>query len=166
METVFGLFDTYAEARKAVAALLEQGYDAEEMNVIVEANVADTAMDVNEARVDVKVTDEVGEQELHGLDRLVGGQQAVSGPAMGPVYAAGDGATLLIKMALTPRAAGSGLAQGLEETGVPADVAATYAEDVRGGSILFWITVPDERLTEAVNLLKTYKGKYVERYPE
>lgn len=154
MKTIFGLFEIYQDAQAIVNELLDQGFPAEEMNVLIQEKVAKEDMQVNLEDANVAVTDEVGEQRLHGLDRLLASQQPVMLPELEEVYAAGELATILAKTAAAPGAADGGLKAALMDFSVPEEVAQAYEAGVKEGGLLFWIRTSDDRAAKATNVLR------------
>ena len=101
MKSVFALFDAYEDIKETVDELIAAGFDEGEMNVIVDEEVAKGHLDVNLEHVEVKATDELGE-EATGLDVMLGVEQPVEVPRLGDVYAAGEIATILARTAASP----------------------------------------------------------------
>ena len=161
MKTVFALFDDFRKANGAVTQLQEHDFSLDEMNALVMENVAKTQMEGNLAKVNVNVTDEVGasSEELHGLARLVGGEQPVSVPNIGNVYAAGKLATILAKSFSGPDS--TSLPEALEEFGVPADVAAAYTKGINDGSVLIWVRSEDKKASNASNVFRNRGGEHI-----
>jgi hypothetical protein len=153
MKTIFGLFESYQEAQTITRELLDQNFPIEEMNVIIQEKVAKEDMQVSLEKANVAVTDEIGEQTLQGLDRLLGGQQPVTLPVLEDVYAAGKLATILAKTAAAPGAADGGLKAALIDFNVPEETAQAYSEGIEQGGLLFWLRTSDDRASEATNIL-------------
>jgi hypothetical protein len=99
MKTIFGFFDDYQQASQAIDKLLEKDFDLGEMNVIVLQSVAKNNMTGGLNRVKVEKTAEVDGVEVHGLERLLAGEQPVNISNLGQVYAGGDLATMLANTA-------------------------------------------------------------------
>lgn len=161
MQSVFSLFEMYEDCEGAVDELIEQGFDEVEFNVIVDEEVAKTHLDVDLGRVDVKATDELG-QEAKGLDILLGVEQPVVLPGLDDVYAAGDVATVLAKTAASPDT--GGLEGALVEFGVSQRIASVYVEAIEDGGLLFWLRTSDDRSSEADEILREYNGLHVTSY--
>jgi hypothetical protein len=161
MQSVFSLFEVYEDCEEAVDDLVEQGFDEEEINVIVDEEVAKTHLDVDLDRVDVKATDELGE-EARGLDILLGVEQPVVLPGLDEVYAAGDVATVLAKTAASPDT--GGLVGALVEFGVSQPIANAYIEAIEDGGLLFWLRTSDDRASEAGEILREHNGLHVTSY--
>jgi hypothetical protein len=162
MKTVFASFSDYASANTAVDELQERGFSLEEMNALVLEDVAKRQMATDQSEVNVDVTDEVGDVELHGLDRLVGGEQPVQAPEVGRVYAAGELATLLAK-----QFSGAGtriFTEILQEFGVPAEAASRYESAVKSGGVLFWVRSDDARAAQAANVMGNRGASHIVSY--
>lgn len=161
MKTVFALFDEFSKASGAITQLQEHDFALDDMNALVLENVAKTQMETNLAKINVNVTDEVGSasDELEGLARLVGGEQPVSVPEVGNVYAAGDLATILTKSFSGPDS--TNLQEALREFGVPDDAAAAYAKGINEGSVLLWVRSDDEKASNASNVFRNRGGKHI-----
>jgi hypothetical protein len=164
MKTVFGLFDSYEKAEEAVTALVKKEFSEAEMNAIVQEETAKSAMEVNLEKVGVAMTEKVGAKNVGGLDALVGGQQPVTVPSVGEVYAAGEMATIVAKTAAAPGTDPGEFQAVLVEFGVPEEVAKAYVGGIQEDGLLFWIRVDDEREAEAIALLNEHKGTHVGSY--
>ncbi len=158
MKTIFALLDTYEEAKEAVNALMQGGIQVEEMNALVQTQIAKSAMDINLAQAGVAVTDAVGEQRLEGLDRLIAGEQSISLPGLGDMYAAGDVATLMAKAALGRRDEERGLTAAMREFQLPAKMAETYYDGIQGGGWLLFVRTDDDKAKEALPTLRTHSN--------
>jgi len=161
VRSVFALFERYEDCEEALGELLEQGFEEQEMNVIVDQEVAKTNLDVSLQQVDVKATDELGERRT-GLDILLGTEQPVDVPRLGAVYAAGDLATILVKTAAAPDT--GGLEEALMDFSVSRPIADAYAEGILADGLLFWIRTDDERASEAGEILREHNGVHVASY--
>lgn len=164
MKTLFWLFENYAAARTATARLQDRGFDAEEMNAIALEEVVKEAVDVDWQAVEVKVSDEVGEQALEGLDRLLGGERPVEGPDVGDVFATGTMATLLAKTALHFGGGSAGFEDALVDLNVPQDVAGRFVRGIKERGVLFWLRCEDARASEASGALQDQQGAIQARY--
>jgi hypothetical protein len=162
MQSIFGLFETYEHAEAAVDELLDEGFEIEEMNVVVQSGVAREYMDVNLERVDVQVTDEVGERAEPRLGTLLGAEHPVRVPGLDETYAAGKLATVLVKTAMAPGT--GGFTEALVDFDVPAGTARSHTEALKRGALLFWIRVADERGAEAAHILREHHAQSVANY--
>jgi len=161
MQSVFSLFEAYEDCEEALDDLVDRGFDEEEINVIVDEEVTKTHLDIDLDRVDVKATDELGE-EVKGLDILLGVEQPVVVPGLGDVYAAGDVATVLVKTAAGPDT--GGLVGALVEFGVSQPMAHAYVEAMEDGGLLFWLRTSDNRASEGAEILREHNGLHVTSY--
>ena len=148
MQTVTGIFSTWAEAARAVEMLRALGFREEAVNVLTPG--------VNPATVPT----DTGEQP--GLGSAIGGVTggaagaavgvqvlagAVAGaiPGVGPVLAAGAIAGLLAGIA------GAAVGHAVEDTltkGVPKDEVALYEEALRRGRSVVFVEAPDAERAE------------------
>ncbi|RIK40442.1 MAG: hypothetical protein DCC55_15060 [Chloroflexi bacterium] len=159
MRTIFSRFEHFAEADEAVRALQDKGFSEDAINVLVNAKVAKANLDeVNLARVHVDVTDAVGEQELSGLALLVGNEQPVNVPGVGPVLAAGQLATLLAGSAVPSSQGSDDMQDLLEDYGIPADTAARYCSALSGTGVLVWVRTEDERIGDVAQVFRGHGG--------
>jgi hypothetical protein len=153
MQTVSGLFDTYADATKAVHALKDAGLESTDISLIANT-AADLTPEVDPVAKDTAAGAEVG-AVLGAGGGLLAGLGVLAIPGIGPVVAGG----WLIAAAMGALAgAGLGAATGgligvLTEGGIPRSDAHVYAEGVRRGGALVTVRVPESRVDEAVELL-------------
>jgi hypothetical protein len=164
MKSIFALFKDYQDAEAAAADLLEKGFEEDEMNVIVHEQNAKNHMDVNLEKVKVDATNKVGEQNVHGLVRILAGQRPVRLSDVGPIYAAGEIATMLARAAANPGAVNGGLQAALVDFSVPKEVAEEFTTGIENEGVLFWIRTSDERAPEASSVLHSHKGVHVGNY--
>jgi hypothetical protein len=158
MKSVFSLFERYQDCKEAVDELLESGFDQDELNVIVSTKVAKTHIDKDLDAIDVKATDQIG-QEAKGLEVLLGVEQPIDVPRLGQVYAAGEIATILAKTVEAPRT--GTVDDSLVEFGIPASMTETYIDAVAGDRLLFWVRTGDERASQAGKILQRYNGEEI-----
>ena len=161
MKSVFSLFESYENCEEAVDELLAEGFDEEELNVIVDQEVAKSHLDVDLERIDVEATEELGEG-MEGLEVLLGVEQPVQMPRVGEVYAAGQLATILAKTAAAPDT--GGLREALIDFDVAETVASAYEEAVLDGALLFWVRTPDAHASKAAEILRDGGGRHVTSY--
>lgn len=164
MKTIFALFDGYSGAREAVDALLENDFDEEEMNALAMESTVKENMDVDLQEVNVQKTDEVGEQTVHGLAQLFGGEQPVHVGGSGELLAGGELATILVTQAASTGTDAGPLRSTLREFGVPQDVAQAYQAAIVDGGVLLWVRVEDERASAAASALREANGQQVGAY--
>jgi hypothetical protein len=161
MKSVFALFENYVDCREAVDDLLHADFDDEEINVIVDAEVAKTYMDVNLERAAIEATDEIGE-EATGLDIILGAERPLEVPPLGNIYAAGEIATVLVNAAAAPDT--TGVENMMEEFGVPSSASGTYVETIATGGVVFWIRTEDDRASQAREILRAHNGLEIVSY--
>ena len=158
MQSVFGLFADYENGATAVEDLLEAGFEREEMNAIMDVEVAKTYLEVDLDQVDAAASDELDGTGA-GLDVMLGKERPVAAPGVGEVYAAGQLATMLIKTAAAPDTGDVEVA--MIDFDVSPATATAYADGLVDGSLLFWIRASDERASEAAEILKEHGGAHV-----
>ena len=164
MNVIFALFETYTDAENAVDELLDRDFDVGEMNAIVLEEVAKSHIDVDWDKLDVAVTDEIGERSVRGLTQLLGGQQPVMISGLEDIYAAGELATVLARTASAPNAEGRGLKAALVDFNVPEETAQIYRDGIDDGGLLFWIRVDEDRGAAVRQILTTGGGIRVGDY--
>ena len=158
MQSVFALFADYENGKVAVEDLLEAGFEQEEMNAILDAEVAKTHVEIDLDRVDIVKSDELDGTRA-GLDVMLGTEQPVGAPGVGDVYAAGELATILVKTASAPDTGDMEVA--LIDFNVAPAMAAAYTEGLVDGGLLFWIRTSDERASEAAEMMRDRGGSHV-----
>ena len=140
MKSIFGLFDNGTAAETAVAKLHDEGYDFKEINAVVQANQADSAITNDNA------------PKLH---HLLQGQQPVALSDVGPVYAAGPLATALVRAAAAPGAIDGGLAAALVDFNIAEDKASIYQSALQSGQLLLWVRAEDNRAATIHHIFET-----------
>jgi hypothetical protein len=164
MKTMFWLFDRYEHVESAVDRLVEEGFNVEDMNVLLQEEVAKEALDVDLEKVKVEVTQDVGDRTVHGLTRLLGGEQAVEIPGIGDVFASGELATVLAKTAANPGAVNGGLQAALDDFSLPGDFAHNVCTGLEGGKALLFLRTPDERAPMVASLMADQEGPPIASY--
>jgi hypothetical protein len=152
MKAVYALFTGYGQAMEAVLELLEQGFDQEDMNVIVQDSVVKARLNERGAGFEEPRTPS-------GMDRLLAGRRSVETIDMGSVYAAGQRAAIMAENAARP--GGEGIAEQLLELGVGAESAASYLDGIKGGGLLFWIITDDDHAHDASEILRSVNARQV-----
>ena len=161
MKTFFGVIQTYEQGDAAVQALQDDGFDSEQINVVLLENVARNSMAAGLNSIKVDKSEEHGQPGMHGLDGLIGGEQAVSIPDVGRVYAAGELANVLTNTASIPGAADGGLEAALVDFNLSPEAAQFFTEQVRDGGLLFFVRTEDERARAAADILRAHKAGQV-----
>ena len=163
--TISRLYDSYADAQKAVQGLEAAGVPHSDISIV--ANNSDNWYNGNKVDRDGDGVDDRAESAgkgagigagLGGAAGLLAGLGLLAIPGLGPVVAAGWLAATAVGAAAG--AATGGIVGALTEAGVSKDEAPLYAEGVRRGGTLVSARVPDadrSRLdavlnTSAVNL--------------
>jgi hypothetical protein len=151
MKTVTGLFDTYEEAKDAVARLENAGFPSDDISIVYHHRDDDGESNAGSgAGVGAGLGAAVG-----GAGGLLTGLGFMAIPGVGPVVAAGWLAATLagaVGGAVVGGAAG-GLIGALTESGVSEEDAHLYAEGVRRGGSLVTARVADGRVSEADAIL-------------
>lgn len=166
MRTLFGLFEDYGDAHEGVSALIESGFDEDDMNAIVYEDVARIAMitmNVDLAAARARSGAAASDRPLRGLEHLLAGQQAMRIPGLGMVLAAGELATTTVETTATPERE-SGLMAALLGLGITPDVAEAYEDGIRHGGVLFGIQVDGERAAEAADIMRDHGARRVGHY--
>src|SRR5919204_1502339 len=156
--TVVGVFDDRDDAQRAIEALKEAGFRADDIGITMhdrreaEALVEDTGASAGAGAA----TGALAGGALGGLAGWLVGIGALAIPGVGPVVAAGPLAAALTGAAVG--AAGGGLLGALTGLGVPEEEARWYEAEVgRGGTL---VTVrADGRYDEARRVLLDYGAR-------
>jgi uncharacterized membrane protein len=146
-KTVIGLFDRMDDARQVVQALIDDGFERDDISLV--------------SRQEGEYVTERGEERtsgaavgaaLGGVEGLLVGLGALAIPGIGPVIAAGPLATALAGAGLG--AAAGGLIGALTDLGVPEEEAHYYAEGVRRGGVLVAVDTDDQRADRAAEIME------------
>lgn len=143
MKTMVWLFDEYTVAKSAVTKMIELGAPLEQLNAIIDKETAREALDMDWSKADVRVSEEVGERELQGLDRVLAGEEPVSTPDAGELLAGGQLATLVAKTASTPAGGVHGLGPALVELLVLEETAQELVAGIEAGGVLVMLRAED-----------------------
>lgn len=160
METIFGLIRDYDQGDAAVRALLEGGFEPDQINVVLLESIAKNGMEAGQNRIKVEKSEAHGEPGTHGLDGLLGGEQVVRVQDVGEIYAAGELATVLTKTASVPGTVNGGLRSALVEFNVSPETAEFFVKGVKAGGLLFFIRTQDEQIGEAAGILRDHKAEH------
>lgn len=170
-KTVVGLFDTAGEAEQVVRALVDSGFNRNEISVI--ANDArgehGRAHEVGTSRGDAVAegagAGAVGGTVLGGAVGLLVGVGLLTIPGIGPVLAAGPLAAALGSTALGAGigAAAGGLVGSLVGAGVPESQANYYAEGVRRGGTLVSIRADEGMAERAYQVMQRFGAVDIDR---
>lgn len=160
MVTIFGLFPNYDDADAVVNGLLDDGFDPEEINVIVLETVAKNALDErNLQKIKVEKTDAVGSQKVFGLAKMIGGQQPTRINEVGPVYAVGSLASVLARTAAVSDSDIGGLGATLVDFDLPTSAAQNYLQGVKNGDFLLFVRAQDEEAPTVKQVMKANNGR-------
>ena len=153
MKTVSRAYDTYAQARAAVAAVEAVGVPSAEVSLVankyVSAQYADVD-DVNKTATGAGIGGVVG-----GGAGLLAGLGLLAIPGLGPVVAAGWLAATAVGVAAGATA--GGLVGALVGAGESEEHANVYSESVRRGGTLVTARVADEQASRIQTVLDGYK---------
>jgi len=161
MKTFFGLFEEYGEADAAVRGLLATDFAIDEINVILQETIAKNAMDADWNEIKIQKSQELGQTATHGLDGLLGGEQAFNLPHIGRVFATGELANLLTKTAVLPGSVDGGLQAALIEFGLSEETAEVYQQGVENGGLLVFFHFADEKASDARQVLRENKAQQI-----
>jgi uncharacterized protein YqgC (DUF456 family) len=153
MTTVSRVYDTYSQARDAVAAIETAGVPADEISLVANKYVSDKYTEVDEvskAGTGASIGGLVG-----GGAGLLAGLGMLAIPGLGPVVAVGWLASLAVGAAAG--AAAGGLVGALVSAGTSEDHAHVYSESVRRGGTLVSARVADKDATRVQSILDRYK---------
>ena len=160
MRTTFALFQKYDDAKKAVDGLLGKNFKKEEINIIAQKSAVENSWDINERTIGVDVSDDVGNNKVHGLDALLGRLQPIRTNTAGDIYASGEIAKVVAKTVSVPGTAG-GFKGALVDLGVSEEPASKYDDGVRNGLLLVFVRSADERAAEAKATLSEGSAKHL-----
>jgi hypothetical protein len=149
-QTIIGVFENRSNAEAAVAALRQQGFSKEEINIISKKQ---SHQDSNE---DDDILDgTLTGSAIGGIGGLILGAGALVIPGIGPIIAAGP-----IAAAVGGAIAG-GITGGLIDWGIPADESQHYEQEVIDGSILAIIRTNAGKVNSVAQILRQNGAKEV-----
>jgi hypothetical protein len=163
VRTIFALLQDYSEARTAVHELRHAGFEPADLNLIVQVSTVDNYAGATPARVEPDTAERFG-GEGAGLEGMLAGRPTMTLPDVGRVYVVGQLAAMAAQAISSPGRTEGALAAALSEQGVTADVARAYADGLRRGGLLLWLSVDDGRAGEAAEALRLRHGEYVANY--
>lgn len=151
MRTVTGLFDTYEDARRAVADLEAAGIPSHDVSIVSHAGAEDTSYVAEGVEAGAGLGALAG-----GAGGLLAGLGLMAIPGVGPVVAAGWLAATAAGVAAGAAAGGAagGIIGALMNAGMPEDEAHIYAEGVRRGGAMVVAKVGDTQIAEAEGILQ------------
>ncbi len=159
-KTVVALYDQFDEARGAVEALVDAGFDRGDISLIVNDATGAHGRYVNNEVTDV-YDEDVSAGEGAGFGAVVGalvGLGVALIPGIGTVVAAGPlAAALMAGIGAASGAVTGGLVAGLMDFGIPEEHAQYYAEGIRRGGTLVSVHVThDEWADRAQSILNRF----------
>ncbi|MDP2329262.1 MAG: hypothetical protein Q8M19_01010 [Reyranella sp.] len=154
MKTLSRVYDTYAQARSAVAAIEDAGVPTSEVSLVANKYVGDEYTDVSKTSEGAGTGAGIG-GAVGGGAGLLAGLGLLAIPGLGPVVAAGWLAALAVGAAAG--AATGGLVGALIGAGISDDHANIYSESVRRGGTLVSVRVEDKDASRIQALLDRYK---------
>ncbi|HEX7002884.1 MAG TPA: DUF2382 domain-containing protein [Trueperaceae bacterium] len=167
-KTVVAIYDRLEDSRSAIAELLSEGFDRDDVSVVANATGAELRryFDEQGRYVESRGSEAGGSAAsgagvgaaVGGIGGLLVGLGLLSVPGVGPVLAAGPlAATLVGAGGVT-----GGLLGALTDAGVPEEEAHRYAEGVRRGGNLVVVNAPDGRAEMAATILDRHAAADVE----
>lgn len=151
--TAVGVFDSHADAQRAVQELRGMGFTEAEIGVASRSNqegtggiVSDDTANSMAAGAGAGVVAGAGAGALWGLGIALGML-----PAIGPVIAGGTLAAIVASTATG--AAAAGIVGALIGLGVPEDEAARYEEEFQAGRTIVTVKAPATRFAQAVDIM-------------
>ncbi len=171
-KTVVGLFDRYASAERAAAALESQGFKVNDVSMVTSESTRDSSFGVEGDDEGRKSNNKRAAQRagvgagvgatVGGIAGLLVGVGAIAIPGVGPLVAAGPIAALLTGAGVG--AAAGGIVGALTTLGVPEEHARYYEEGVRrGGTLVTVVAADDARAQTAAHVLTQYGALDVEQ---
>ena len=155
MKTVVGLYDDWTTASKVVEALVDAGFDRNEINLVANDKDKVHASSLEGANVaEGAASGALAGGALGGLGGVLLGLGALAIPGIGPVIAAGPIAAGLTGAAVG--AAAGGLVGALAGWGIPEEEAGYYAEGVRRGGTLVGASVADYEVDRAMSIMNQF----------
>lgn len=167
MKTIFCLFRDFKDAQAGIEDLVSERFPKGEMNLIMQAQSAKNALDINPRAENIPVTGQQTESErVPILDTMLHGKQPVTLPGAGKIYTFGELANVMTRTASAVATGESvdGLQGALVDFGLPPKVAKEYYNGVRSGGLLFFLRTSDERSSEAASRLRNQDGNNLVSY--
>ncbi|HHX65994.1 MAG TPA: hypothetical protein GX702_14020 [Chloroflexi bacterium] len=160
-KTIIALYDDLSSAHRAVRDLVDSGFDRETISLMTQDRQRARSADEEDAASEAAGTGAGIGALVGGLGGLLVGLGALAIPGIGPLLVAGP---LVTTLAGAGVGAGLGALVGaLAGMGVPENEARYFAEGVRRGATLVSLRSPDERATEAIDIMERYGPVDVER---
>ena len=157
MKTISRVYDSYAQARAAVADLVTAGIGTDDISVVANKHVSAEyagVEDISEVSVDAAKGAGIG-GAIGGGAGLLAGIGLLVIPGLGPVVAAGWLAATAVGVAAG--AATGGIVGALVGAGIDRDHAEVYSESIRRGSTLVTARVLDEEAAGIERILGSHR---------
>jgi uncharacterized membrane protein len=157
-QTVAGVFSSENQAKEAVSALREKGFDRE-ISIVARDNSrregrgGDSEL-TNDSTADGMMTGGI----MGGIAGLALTAGVIAIPGIGPLLAAGPLAATLGGVAA------GGIAGGLIDYGIPEEHSKHYEESVRQGDILALVRCSREKADVAQDILRRHGAKDIEMH--
>ena len=156
MKTVSRVYDTYAHAREAVAAMEAAGVLEKDISLVANKCVSAEYDDVDEVEKFPDAATGVGlGTALGGGAGLLAGLGILTIPGLGPVVAAGW--LVSIAVGAAAGAAAGGIVGALVDAGLSQEHADVYSEAVRRGCTLVSTHVDDRKAASIQAILDRYQ---------
>jgi uncharacterized protein (TIGR02271 family) len=150
-KTVIGLFDRMDDARQVVQALIDHGFERDDIS-LVSRQEGEYVTERGDERTSGAAVGAGAGAALGGISGLLVGLGALAIPGIGPVIAAGPLVTTLAGAGLGATA--GGIIGALTDLGVPEEEAHYYAEGVRRGGVLVAVDTDDRRADHAAEIME------------
>jgi hypothetical protein len=161
-KTIVGLFDTFADARGAVQALVNKGFSRDDISLAANDTTGEYAKaTTSSGEWSGTATGATTGAALGGIGGLLVGLGALAIPGIGPIIAAGPLVAALTGAGIG--AATGGMVGALTDVGVPEDEAGYYLEGVRRGGTLVTVNAQDDRADQAIEILENHNAVDVEQ---
>jgi hypothetical protein len=151
--TVTKVYDSYAQARRAVSALEGAGFASNDISIVANKHVSREHADVDEVSDAAKGAGIGG--VLGGSAGLLAGLGLLAIPGLGPVVAAGWLASTAV--GAVAGAAAGGVVGALIDSGESEDNAHVYSEAVRRGGTLVSVRASDTKASEVREILERFQ---------
>lgn len=165
--TTAALYDSISDARNVVQELVDNGFPRDDISLIAQNSEGQTEGVTGQEQENIADGTATGAgigAALGGLGGLLVGLGALTIPGVGPIIAAGPIATTLLGAGIG--AVGGGVIGALVDLGMPDEEAGYFAEGIRRGGALVSVETTDERIDEAIAILRRHNPIDVRRRAE
>lgn len=156
-QTVVALYDDFETARRAVEALVDAGFDRDNISIMASDSSGRYQRYLDDEGA---LKDDVSAGEGAGFGAVIGalvGLGVALIPGVGPVLAAGPfAAAAMAGLGAAGGAVVGGIVGGLIDAGVPEGEAEYYAEALRRGGTLVAITTDESTTSRAQEIMNRY----------